>query len=82
MDIERISALIESLKVLISHSKNLNNEIDSIRYVKLKISLRERMQTIQADLLDMQEYLFELLECETLSEIDLLINKTELIEPE
>lgn len=73
VDQSQINLLYESSRQELVNSDSLIKEITSINHPQLKERLLEITRTIQADLLILVDYLFELSNCVTDDDIEALL---------
>ena len=82
MDLSNLLQLYESNRILLLKTEPITKAIEQIKNPQLKEKLIELSQTVQCDLLILTDFLYEATQCETESDIDLLLEiNSALCEP-
>ena len=79
-EIIAINSIYESCRALLMYSESMAEEIGNISNLKLRESLREYLQTAQANILTLADFSVELLNCESELDLETLLelNKNEV----
>ncbi len=78
---DHANTIYESTRSLLLSTEPISKKIDEISHSKLRDRLQEIFRTCQADLLILNDFLIEIINCETEEEIEFLIeNNTEFTE--
>lgn len=73
MEEESIQMLYEDFRNILLQTEPINNKLEQLTNPLLRQRLIEACRTVQADLMIMMDYLFNVLECETESDLELFL---------
>ncbi|MBA4405701.1 hypothetical protein C0389_00335 [bacterium] len=71
---EELNPIFEQSRSLLLQSEPISTQIEKITHPQLKAKLREVARTCQADLLILNDVLIGAMECETDSDIELILS--------
>ena len=76
MENEKLIQIYEGVRSILLNSESISEQISKLTHTQLKERLIELNRTAQSDLLILTDFLIELMNCETESDLDFLLELT------